>query len=69
MTDVSGLLASAQRADASGLEALGSDLGHTGLGLVVLLSVLVLNVYKPRGLTRHVLRRGRERSEPLAAPP
>lgn len=68
MPEVSELTASAQRADASGLEALGSDLGHTGLGLVVLFSILVLNVYKPRGLTRYGLRRQRERSRPLAAP-
>jgi hypothetical protein len=29
------------------------DLLHPGLGLVVLLLIQVLNVFKPRGLTRH----------------
>lgn len=35
------------------LRALPGTLLHSGLGLVVLLGVLVLNVYKPRGLTRY----------------
>jgi uncharacterized membrane protein len=30
---------------------------HSGAGLVVLLSALVLSIYKPRGLTRHGWRR------------
>lgn len=35
------------------LAALNSTLVHSVGGLVVLLAVLVLNVYKPRGLTRY----------------
>ena len=35
------------------LRALGHTLPHSVGGLVVLLAVLVLNVYKPRGLTRY----------------
>lgn len=35
------------------LSGLSSTLVHSVGGLVVLLAVLVLNVYKPRGLTRH----------------
>jgi potassium/hydrogen antiporter len=35
------------------LAALPGTLLHSGLGLLVLLVVLVLNVYKPRGLTRY----------------
>lgn len=36
------------------------DLLHPGLGLLVLLVVQVLNIYKPRGLTRFGQRRQRE---------
>jgi hypothetical protein len=36
------------------------DLLHPGLGLVVLLVIQVLNVYKPRGLTRHGWRKEEE---------
>lgn len=35
------------------LLALGNTLGHSIGGLLVLLVVLVLNVYKPRGMTRY----------------
>jgi hypothetical protein len=36
------------------------DLLHPGLGLVVLLLIQVLNVFKPRGLTRHGWRKEQE---------
>ena len=52
MPDVSALQADASRASASQLEAMGSDLGHSTLGLLLLLVIMVLNIYKPRGLTR-----------------
>ena len=42
------------------LRALPSTLGHSIGGTVVLLVVLVLNVYKPRGLTRYGWRRQQE---------
>jgi hypothetical protein len=62
MPDVS-LLADVARkgGEGSGLDAAGKhiysrldrgDLLHPGLGLVVLLLIQILNVYKPRGLTR-----------------
>jgi len=35
------------------LRALGSTLAHSVGGTVVLLVILVLNVYKPQGMTRH----------------
>jgi DMSO/TMAO reductase YedYZ heme-binding membrane subunit len=38
---------------ADDLRALGSTLSHSVGGTVVLLVILVLNVYKPRGMTRH----------------
>lgn len=43
------------------LRSLGSTLVHSVGGTLVLLSVLVLNVYKPRGLTRYGWRKQVER--------
>lgn len=45
-----------------GLRALPSTLPHSVGGLVVLAVVLVLNVYKPRGLTRYGWRKQNERA-------
>lgn len=42
------------------LRALPNTLGHSIGGLVVLLLVLALNVYKPRGLTRYGWRKQQE---------
>lgn len=69
MRDVSDLAAAARVADADELEALGSDLFHTGLGLLVLTAILVLNIFKPRGLTRYGWRKQQERRRPSAAAP
>ncbi|MGH2826004.1 MAG: DUF2269 domain-containing protein [Actinomycetota bacterium] len=43
----------AQQAEGSALDALGGDLEHPAIGLVVLLVVQVLNIYKPPGMTRY----------------
>lgn len=53
MPDVSATADVARSASGSELAALGGDLAHPGIGLVVLLVVHVLNIYKPRGLTRY----------------
>jgi hypothetical protein len=50
----------AREADGAALRRLGGDLFHPGLGLVVLLAITVLNVYKPRGLTRYGWRKQQE---------
>ena len=42
------------------LRALGSTLVHSVGGTVVLVAILVLNVYKPRGMTRHGWRKQAE---------
>jgi len=42
------------------LRALGSTLVHSVGGIVVLLVILVLNVYKPRGMTRYWWRKQQE---------
>ena len=43
----------------------GGDLLHPGLGLVVLLVIQVLNVYKPQGMTRYGQRKQDEQREAL----
>ena len=41
------------RTPGADLDMLGIDVVHPGIGLAVLLVVRVLNVYKPRGMTRY----------------
>jgi hypothetical protein len=60
MPSVSATAAFARVADSSQLGQLGGDLGHAGGGLVVLLVVTVLNVYKPQGLTPYGWRKQQE---------
>jgi hypothetical protein len=69
MPTVSSSAEFAQSADGRALEALGGDLGHPGIGLVILVTVQVLNLYKPAGLTRYGWRRQQERksAQPLDA--
>lgn len=50
----------AQQADGAGLSRLGGDLFHAGGGLLVLLVITGLNVYKPRGLTPYGWRKQQE---------
>jgi hypothetical protein len=52
----------ARTSDGRVLRELGGDLGHPAIGLLILLVVQVLNLYKPRGLTRHGYRT-QQRSE------
>ncbi len=60
MPDVSFLADIAQKAEGARLEGLGGDLFHPGLGLLVLLVIQVLNVYKPRGMTPYGWRKQHE---------
>ena len=53
MPTVSSLADIARDADEERLASLGGDLTHPAIGLVVLLVVQVLNIYKPRGLTTY----------------
>jgi hypothetical protein len=50
----------ARTADAVRLQRLGGDVAHPAIGIVVLLVVLGLNIYKPRGVTRYGHRKQRE---------
>ena len=60
MPTVSMLADMAQAADGADLAGLGGDLFHPGVGLVVLLVIMALNVYKPRGMTRYGWRKQHE---------
>jgi hypothetical protein len=51
MRTVSALASMAREPEGAHLGHLGGDLLHPGVGLVVLLVIMALNVYKPRGLT------------------
>ena len=53
MPTVSATVKVARSADRATLESLGGDLLHPGLGLLVLLFVHGLNIYKPKGLTKY----------------
>lgn len=60
MPTVSYLADAAHRADGASLSRLGGDLFHAGGGLLVLLVITGLNVYKPRGLTPYGWRKQQE---------
>jgi hypothetical protein len=60
MPTVSSLADTAREADGAALRGLGGDLFHPSLGLVVLLMITVLNIYKPRGMTRYGWRKKQE---------
>lgn len=60
MPTVSSTADVARTADVKVLESLGGDLHHPAIGLVILLVVQVLNLYKPQGLTRYGLRKQQE---------
>jgi hypothetical protein len=60
MPTVSSTADVAQHSEGAALEALGGDLLHPAIGLVVLLVVQVLNLYKPQGLTRYGWRKQQE---------
>jgi hypothetical protein len=70
MPDVSALADEARRVQGTRLDQAGmhlyarlkgGDLLHPGLGLVVLVVIQMLNVYKPRGMTRYGWRKEQER--------
>src|SRR6266567_4998298 len=67
MPSVSSTARLAREADGAPLNQLGGDLGHAVGGLLVLLVITVLNVYKPRGLTPYGWRKQAEsRAGPTA---
>jgi hypothetical protein len=60
MPSVSSTAVVARGADSDRLAQLGGDLGHGIGGLLVLLVITVLNVYKPQGLTPYGWRKQQE---------
>jgi hypothetical protein len=64
MPTVSSMADVAQEAEGATLEGLGGDLLHPGIGLVVLLCIQVMNLYKPPGLTRYGWRKQQEQHSP-----
>jgi hypothetical protein len=76
MPTVSAMASTARSAEGADLRALGGDLFHPGVGLVLLLAIAFLNVYKPAGLTPYGWRKQREqalqrarRPQPVAVVP
>lgn len=59
MPDVSAQANVARDAADEHLLSMGSDIAHAVIGLVLLLGILVLNIYKPKGLTRYGWRKDR----------
>ncbi len=68
MPSVSSIADMVRQADATTLSSHGGDLFHPGVGLLVLLAVMVLNVYKPRGLTPYGWRKQHEERARVAQP-
>jgi hypothetical protein len=60
MPTVSAMASLARNANGADLRALGGDLFHPTVGLVLLLLIAGLNVYKPAGLTPYGWRKQRE---------
>jgi uncharacterized membrane protein len=67
MPSVSAQAELARRLEDAELARLGGDLLHTSSGLVVLLVITVLNVFKPRGTTPYG-RRSPSRRRPVTSP-
>src|ERR687888_747295 len=66
MPTVSHLAGMARAADGANVGGLGGDLFHAGGGLLVLLVITALNVYKPRGMTPYGWRKQQEERARLA---
>jgi hypothetical protein len=69
MPSVSAGAAVARTGDDRAVLQLGGDIAHPALGLIVLVVVAVLNLYKPRGLTRYGQRQRRSRGATQASGP
>jgi hypothetical protein len=60
MPTVSATADMVRTADSTHLSGLGGDLFHPSVGLLILLVITVLNIYKPRGVTPYGWRKQRE---------
>jgi hypothetical protein len=68
MPTVSAMAELARRAGGPDPRGMGGDLGHAVGGLLVLLGITLLNVYKPQGLTRYGWRKRQEERARLRDP-
>ena len=68
MPTVSSQVDQAREATAAELARLGGDVFHPAVGLVVLVVVLVLNVYKARGMTAYGQRKRCEERTTVPTP-
>ena len=66
MPSVTATARMARESDGARVAQLGGDLGHAVGGLVVLLVITALNVYKPHGLTPYGWRKQQELRTTLA---
>jgi uncharacterized membrane protein len=66
MPDVSAQAQVARGASGEHLTRMGSDIPHAVIALALLVGILMLNIYKPRGMTRYGWRKDRE-ARPRAA--
>ena len=69
MPTVSALADVARVADGADLSGLGGDLFHPGVGLLLLVVIAVLNMYKPRGVTPYGWRKQQEERKRRASQP
>jgi hypothetical protein len=63
MQTVSSLAAIAAQSESADLLGMQGELLHAGIGLLVLLVITTLSVYKPRGMTRYGLRKQRQQQK------
>jgi hypothetical protein len=61
MQTVSDVARIAAETPSAAVNGLSSELVHAGVGMLVLLVIQVLNIYKPRGMTPYGWRKQRER--------
>ena len=67
MPDVSAVADAVRTAPDGDLDGYGGDLFHAVLGLVLLVVVQVINVYKPSGMTRYGWRKAQRERVPRTA--
>lgn len=67
MPDVSSTADVAREADDQAVIGLGGDVAHPAIGTLVLLVVFVLNLYKPKGMTKYGRRRLEAERRPVTA--
>lgn len=60
MPSVSALVDVAVKLDSADLDSMPSEIFHPGMGLLILLLIVIISVYKPRGMTKYGWRKQRD---------